>query len=424
MIPNTSRQSAEDIREAYNRLCENITKADASLQVFVAGTCSRKNIFGQLDELLRRYPDPGNRPPLFAIPVGIKDIFHCDGHMTKCGSRLPPELFQGPEATAVSQLRKAGAVVMGKTATTEFAYFAPAPTRNPRNIKHTPGGSSSGSAAGVAAGFFEYALGTQTVGSIIRPASYCGIVGFKPSLGRIATKGVIPFSWTIDHVGVFSKAVQSLEPVVSVLVDGWRPKAADRHGRFGIPVGPYFDQAEPSVKELFGNQVNQLAAAGYTFVDIDCLADIAEINETHSRLISAEIARVHAPWFEEHKGEYRNATREIIEKGMGIPDAEMERLRLSCLGLRKTISEKMRMHDVHALICPSTTSEAPLGLETTGSPLMNLPWTHAGLPVVTIPCGKGPGDLPLGLQLIGCYREDEHLVDLSATLESYLPGIE
>ncbi|HVZ20435.1 MAG TPA: amidase, partial [Vicinamibacterales bacterium] len=180
---------------------------------------------GRFDRLRRdaraladRYPDAAARPPLFGLFFGVKDIFHVDGWPTRAGSRLPPEILHGPQATSVSRLLAAGALMLGKTVTTEFAYFTPGPTRNPHNVEHTPGGSSSGSAAAVAAGFCDLALGTQTIGSIIRPAAFCGIVGFKPTFGRIPADGLVACAPSLDHVGALTRDVATLTRAAFVLL--------------------------------------------------------------------------------------------------------------------------------------------------------------------------------------------------------------
>ena len=162
----------------------------------------------QAEELLGLHPDPLTRPPLFGVATGVKDVFRVDGFPTRAGSRLRPELLAGPEAACVSRLREAGVLVVGKTASTEFAYFAPAVTENPHRSGHTPGGSSSGSAAAVAAGLCDLALGTQTIGSVIRPAAFCGVVGFKPTHGLIPRSGVLLLSRALDHVGTFARSVE------------------------------------------------------------------------------------------------------------------------------------------------------------------------------------------------------------------------
>ncbi|MCC6567925.1 MAG: amidase, partial [Anaerolineales bacterium] len=205
------------------------------------------------EELIRKFPDVNNRPPLFGMTVGVKDIFHVDGFVTQAGSKLPAQDLQGDEATSVTKLKKAGALILGKTVTTEFAYFTPGPTRNPHNPSHTPGGSSSGSAAAVGAGMCDIALGTQTIGSVIRPAAFCGVVGFKPTYERISRAGVIPLSPTFDHVGVFAKDVETVGRVASVLVENWRiGELGDRDWRLetgdskpvlGIPEGKYLNCA-------------------------------------------------------------------------------------------------------------------------------------------------------------------------------------
>ncbi|MDQ3007957.1 MAG: amidase, partial [Chloroflexota bacterium] len=182
--------------------------------------------FGRLHEdaetLVLSYPDLITRPSLFGALVGVKDIFHVEGFVTQAGSRLLSGLLQGTEAKSVTRLKEAGALIFGKTVTTEFAYFFPGPTRNPHNPEHTPGGSSSGSAAAVAAGFCHMALGTQTIGSIIRPAAFCGVVGFKPTYDRISREGVIPLSPSLDHIGFFTSDVETAKHAAAVLIGDWR----------------------------------------------------------------------------------------------------------------------------------------------------------------------------------------------------------
>ncbi len=420
MVSAYAAMTDGDLREYYEALCRRIGGADPVIQAFVPGTFDRQGIASQLERCLERFPEPSSRPPLFAVPVGIKDIFHCDDFTTRCGSRLPPELFQGTEAETVSRLKAAGAVVTGKTATTEFAYFAPSATRNPVNPAHTPGGSSSGSAAGVAAGFFDYALGTQTVGSVIRPAAYCGVVGFKPSLNRVSTDGVVPFSATVDHVGVFCSSARALPAIMAVLDSSWQPAPEPTGVRLGIPRGPYLIQAGDQALAAFEEQMARLAGAGIDIVEVPALENIRDVNTRHNNLIAAEIARVHAPWFEIHRDLYRPKTREIITTGQAVEETALARLRSSCTALRAVLLDVMRTAGIDAFVCPSTTGEAPEGLDTTGSPLMNLPWTHAGMPALSLPAGAGPGGLPLGLQFVGGFGMDEHLAAVAIELAPLL----
>src|SRR3989442_1186049 len=192
-----------DLFTYINQLCNLIDATEPQIQALLPESDRRARLLVEAQALHARFPDPVSRPPLFGIPVGVKDIFRVDGFPTRAGSQLPPELFIGPESDCVRALRLAGALILGKTVTTEFAYFEPGPTRNPRNLDFSPGGSSSGSAAAVAAGFCPLAIGTQTIGSTIRPAAFCGIVGFKSSYGRISMAGGILCSRKLYHVVIF-----------------------------------------------------------------------------------------------------------------------------------------------------------------------------------------------------------------------------
>jgi Asp-tRNA(Asn)/Glu-tRNA(Gln) amidotransferase A subunit family amidase len=421
MASGSILQTDDQWRESFTARCDRIAGADDFLRIFAPGGYDREQVLNGLNRLLERFPNPVSRPPLFGLSVGIKDIFHCDGFVTRCGSALPPSLFQGAEADTVTRLKAAGAVVMGKSATTEFAFFAPAPTRNPVNPDHTPGGSSSGSAAGVAAGFFDIALGTQTIGSMIRPAAYCGVVGFKPSLGRFSTRGVVPLSPTADHVGVFCRSASALPPVLKVLDEHpWRPDEPPQPIRIGVPRGPYLNQADAAALSAFAGQVNRLEDAGCTIVTLPVLDDILKINERHTQLAAGEMARVHAPWFEDQRRRYHPTTIELIETGMAVSEERLGDLRLSGLWLRSALTDLMDRNRLTAWACPAAMGEAPKGLDATGSPLMNLPWTHAGLPAVTLPAGTGPAGLPLGLQLVGRFMADEQLAALANRAEAIL----
>src|SRR5829696_7702500 len=212
-MPN---QLIEALRSNELTLPEYLSQVEAQFtgrEPAILALLPEENRFARLkteaDTLALGYPDLVNRPPLFGAFVGVKDIFHVEGFTTQAGSALPSELFQGEEAESVTRLKDAGALIFGKTVTTEFAYFSAGPTRNPHNVAHTPGGSSSGSAAAVAAGFCQLALGTQTIGSIIRPASFCGVVGLKPTYERISRAGVIPLSPSLDHIGFFTPDIET-----------------------------------------------------------------------------------------------------------------------------------------------------------------------------------------------------------------------
>jgi len=371
----------------------------------------------------RRWPKPEERPALFGLPVGVKDVFRVGGLATGAGSRLDPRLFEGPEAAAVTALREAGALIAGKTVSTEFAYFAPGPTRNPHDPERTPGGSSSGSAAAVAAGLVPVALGTQTIGSIGRPAAYCGVVGLKPSRARVSTAGVIPLSPSLDHVGFFTADVAAAALVAPVLCAPWRPIAAAAAARapvLAVPTGPYLDPAEPEARGHFERTVERLRAAGLEVLAIPAMADFSEIAVRHRRIVAAEAARVHEPWFERHRGLYDSRTVELIERGRQIASAQLERDLEGRDRLREELEALLIEHGADLWISPPAIGPAPLGLASTGDPILNLPWTHAGLPTLVLPAGRGSSGLPLGLQIAARFGADEELLAWAARIEEAL----
>lgn len=372
----------------------------------------------EYDTLLERYPDPEERPPLFGMPVGVKDIFHVDGFETRGGSRLPAARLAGHQAACVSQLKAAGALVLGKTVTTEFAYFAPGPTRNPYDPAHTPGGSSSGSAAAVAAGLAPLALGTQTIGSIVRPAAFCGVVGFKPSFGRISTEGVIPLSPSLDHVGTFTQDVAGAQTVAPILISDWGRTAAAEKPVLGIPTGSYLDMVSAEGRDHFERVCERLRQAGFRVEEVPAMADYEEVVERHNRVLAAEASEVHREWYSEFEPLYHAKTAELIRRGQAVGPSELAAGRAGGKELRSELSRLMEQDGLDLWISPSAVGPAPEGLESTGDPAMNLPWTHAGLPTISLPTGRSDGGLPLGTQLAGGWQQDEQLLGFAAKIES------
>lgn len=368
--------------------------------------------------LLERYPDPESRPPLFGVPVGVKDIFHVAGFPTQAGSRLPAGELQGPEAAVVTALKKAGVLILGKTVTTEFAYFAPGPTRNPHHLDHTPGGSSSGSAAAVAAGLSPLALGTQTIGSVIRPAAFCGVVGFKPSYDRISREGVIPLSPSLDHVGFFTPEATGAHRVAALLCANWQPPRSGSLPVLGIPEGPYLERASARGLAHFRAVCDRLAKAGIDVRSVPAMADFEAIVARHQQLMSAEAAAAHEEWFSRYDHLYHAKTAALLTEGATMPDAVVEAARHGRRRLRDQLGALMDEHEVDLWIAPAAPGPAPAGLESTGDPIMNLPWTQAGLPAVNVPAGANEAGLPLGLQLVGRWYEDEMLLQWAERIES------
>ncbi|MEW5988971.1 MAG: amidase, partial [Chloroflexota bacterium] len=326
--------------------------------------------------LLEQYPEPEERPPLFGVPVGVKDIFQVKGFLTRAGSRLPPELLQGTEADSVRRLRQAGALILGKTVSTEFAYFAPGPTRNPHNPAHTPGGSSSGSAAAVGAGLCPLALGTQTIGSIVRPAAFCGVVGFKPSYERIPRSGVIPLSESLDHVGFFTADVDGAALVASLLCQEWRAGMGgwgdEVRARpvLGVPEGPYLEKASAEGLAHFRETCGRLADAGYEVKPVAAMADFQEIVARHQTIVAAEAARFHAGWFARYEELYHPKTAELIRRGQAVSEAELAGARAGRQKLRHELEAVMGRAGLGLWLSPAAPGPAPTGLDSTGDPVM------------------------------------------------------
>src|SRR5215211_171151 len=301
------------------------TQAEPSILALIPDEKRFERLYAEAEDLVLAYPDLIKRPLMFGALLGVKDIFHVEGFPTQAGSRLPSELFQGTEAKSVSRLLDAGALFFGKTVTTEFAYFFPGPTHNPYKPGHTPGGSSSGSAAAVAAGFCHIALGTQTIGSIIRPASFCGVVGLKPTYDRISREGVIPLSPSLDHVGFFVPDAESAINAARALYRDWdEPTQPLRKPRLGIPEGPYLQSVSAQSLAHFESVCRQLENAGYELHSIQVMPDSAEIRARHDVIMSAEAAQVHADWFVDYQELYSNKFTELIHRGQQISHNQLQ----------------------------------------------------------------------------------------------------
>lgn len=406
--------------EYLERLEANFELREPEVLAFLPEEDRFDRLRSQAEALVRSIPDPYSRPPLFCVPFGIKDIFHVEGFETRAGSNLPEAVLKGREAQSVRLLKEAGALIMGKTVTTEFAYFAPGPTRNPHNIEHTAGGSSSGSAAAVAAGLCPAATGSQTIGSVIRPAAYCGVTGYKPTYDRISRSGIIPLSPSLDHVGLFTSDVSDADLVASVLCPDWQVAVIDRMPVLGVPEGPYLQRASEDGLKQFRQTCTRLEGAGYQVKPVEILADFDKIVESHRKIMAAETAQVHADWYKEYSQLYDGRTSELIEEGFTITAGELAEALTSRQWLRRTLMAEMDRLGVDLWIAPAATGPAGHGLLSTGDPIMNLPWTHGGLPVVNLPTGFNSSGLPYGLQIVGHWYADEILLEWAVVLERIL----
>ena len=424
----TDQREADGYRFATaDTLCDRIDELDGDVHAFVpdseTGAARRERLRQELRSIHERWPVVGSRPPLFGVPVAVKDIVRVDGLPTRGGSLLPPEVFLGGQAAVVDRLREAGALIAGKTVTAEFAMSAPGPTRNPRAHDHTPGGSSSGSAAAVAAGMVPLAIGTQTVGSMIRPAAYCGVLGFKPTGGRIPIDGVIPNAPSFDTLGVFATTLSTMAVAAAALCDDWQPVPSREQTLpvLGVPDGLYLEQAGTEALAAFEHQVAALASAGFPVRRVPMFADLARDFGDLFTVNRYEAARSHAEWFPRYGAIYREQSAATVRQGQAITRQQYTQGLQRRETFRAGLSEATDTAGVDLWISPAATGPAPRGLTGTGDPIMCLPWSNAGWPSLTIPAGHAADGLPLGLQCVGRAGGDEwllHWAQAIATLMS------
>ncbi len=414
---NSVKQSIKtkaDMLAYIDKIYERHVKIESENQILLPEDNLKQRLYKEAEELFDKYPNPEKRPPLFGIFLGVKDIYITNGFETKAGSSLPAKLFEGKEASSVTKLREAGAIIFGKTTTTEFAYSDPSPTKNPHNLAHTPGGSSSGSAALVALGQVPIALGTQTIGSIVRPATYCGIIGYKPSYDRIDKDGVIPFAESVDHVGCFSQDIKGSELVASILCNDWKPndEIIDKI-KIAIPIGEYMKNANSEVITKFNEIISFLKNNNIEFEETNILPNFEKIKKQHWDICYAEPAEVHKDWYKEYKKLYRKHMHHLLQTGEKISKKDLEEGSKGREIFRNEVQQIMDENNFDLIIAPSAPDFAPKGLESTGNSIMNLPWTYSGMPTINIPFGKNEDNLPFGFQIIGRFMQDEKLFNFA-----------
>jgi Asp-tRNA(Asn)/Glu-tRNA(Gln) amidotransferase A subunit family amidase len=355
--------------------------------------------------------------PLHGVPVGIKDIFDTEDMATECGSELYRNRRPRQDARAVSLLRHAGAIILGKTVTAELALSAPGPTANPLDLRRTPGGSSSGSAAAVADFMVPLAVGSQTTGSVIRPASYCGIVGFKPSFGAIPTGGMHMLAQPLDHVGVFARDLADILPMAKVLMpvgagrqDSRDVAGADRLPRIGIVRAPVWSEASADARSRFdtwaedhgmhdqvdlGDPFHDSVACQRLVLDVNLAANLGAACESSPQALAAE-------------------TRARIRRGLAISASAVDHT------MARVKAQKQRLHqvfqDYDALLTLAAPGEAPLGLSSTGNAVFSAIWTLMGVPTVTLPVLEGENGMPIGIQVIGAMGADAKLLAVAARI--------
>jgi Asp-tRNA(Asn)/Glu-tRNA(Gln) amidotransferase A subunit family amidase len=379
--------------------------------------------------------------PLFGIPVGVKDIIATRGIPTRYGSRIFASNVPVTSAWIVRRLEALGGLVMGKTVTTEFAYRQPGKTRNPWNTAFSPGGSSSGSAAAVAAGFVPIAIGTQTLGSVIRPAAFCGVVGYKPSVGAISRTGIHPFSGTLDTVGVFARSVADAAWFGACLMgpdgrdESTRTKGPEKilrvpleplagAPRIAVIRTPKWNLATEAQKANFEAAVQRLAQAGAPVREVNLTRLFDDAWENVMTIMAREAVRNFLSIESRHRIRLSPHLIELLDRGHQTSVEQYDRAIARRDEYRRWLDNVFERND--AIVTIPATGEAPEGLANTGDATFASLWTQAGMPAVTIPSGFGPRGLPLGLQVVGRYREDQAALQAAAWIEATLafqPGL-
>jgi aspartyl-tRNA(Asn)/glutamyl-tRNA(Gln) amidotransferase subunit A len=406
----------EDKLHAWVQVCEHEALEEARL-------CDKETRTGRW------------RGDLHGIPIGVKDIIHVKGMWTRAGCSVYEAHVAESDASAVYRLRKAGAILLGKTETTPFANNDPTITRNPWNQEHTPGGSSSGSGAAVADRMCLAALGTQTGGSVLRPAAYNGIVGFKPTYGYISVEGVIPVSWSMDHIGVLARCVEDAGILSRLMRDDhplpYAPMAAIAKSPLkrapGTPprlgsILEYFEtQVSPEALNHFSFVRDKFKQAGADVVDVRLPKSFNYEAIAHPIILQAELSSYHQTLFESHQGQYPPNIRARIEKGMKILALQY----IEALHQRIAFQKEMfdLLESVDAVFMPTADSTAPMGLTFTGSHAFCRPWTFSGFPSISIPSGLDNQGLPFAVQLASQPMTDDNLIEVARWCEQVLAFI-
>jgi Asp-tRNA(Asn)/Glu-tRNA(Gln) amidotransferase A subunit family amidase len=361
--------------------------------------------------------------PLHGVPIGVKDIFDTADMPTENGSVLCAGRTPSRDATVVAMLRAAGAVIMGKTVTTEFAYFFPGKTCNPHNREHTPGGSSSGSAAAVGAGMVPLALGSQTNGSTIRPAAFCGVLGFKPTHGLISRHGVLTLSRTLDHVGLFARTIEDIALLAEQLI-GYDEHDPDTRPRAVVPFvkiaaeepplppmfafvkTPHWERVDDETKEGFAELTQHL---GDRVEEIELFPSAAEAWEWHKTIMDAEMAVNLAREYETGRDRLSEQLRALIERGREVRAVGYQRALAQIQPIHESFVELFEQR-YDAILTPAAPGPAPKGLASTGDPSFCTLWTLCGMPAISLPLLQSANGLPLGVQLVGPRLGDARLL--------------
>ena len=435
----TVSESADQIKQGNlspvalaQSLLDRIDDLDSSLKAWV--TIDREEVLTTARQRELEVERGEALGPLHGVPVGLKDIFYTEGMLTAAGSRVYADFVPNYDATSVRKIKESGGIVLGKAVTTEFATSDPSHSVNPWNEAHTPGGSSSGSSVAVAARMCAAALGSQTGGSTCRPASYNGIVGLKPTYGRISRYGVVPVSWSLDTVGILVRSVADAAVMLQAMaghdpndpgshyvpVPDYREEIQRSDGppRIGLIKEFFFDQSTPEVRSNTEAAAQRFAEAGAEIVEIGLPASFASCHSCQRIVMFAECASYHEEMYKVRADDYGPRIRAGIEMGMLIPSVDYLRAQRMRRQFRQDIIETVSQVDV--ALMPTTQSPAPRNLNTTGDAMFQQPWTSSGLPTISLPSGLSEDGLPLGVQLAVLPFDEGKLFAAAAWCENVL----
>jgi len=363
--------------------------------------------------------------PLHGVPIGVKDLFYTAGIPTEMGCRAYAGYVPQVTADVVTRLESAGGIMFGKTVTTEAAFMVPSKTRNPWNIDHTPGGSSSGSAAAVAAGFVAGALGTQTNGSVIRPAAFCGVVGYKPSFGQISARGAMPFAPTLDQPGVFARSIadaaflaSNLTAQRTVITPEVRPLR--NAPKLAAVRSPAWYLAQPEQRLQFDADIGRLREAGASVDVVEIAGGFDHAHKVHRTIMLYEAARLARKAREIWRGGFSDYLNQALDEGESMRESDYRDALKIRTQLQQVLAEFFD-RGYAAIITPPAAGEAPASRDTTGDPRFCTIWTLVGVPAITIPTGKGTHGMPLGLQIVGAAEEENYLLASAAWCERHSP---
>ena len=434
----TATQAAQRIREGrlspvelMESLLARIDRLEPRLKAWVY--LDAKAALAEAKQKAREAQAGGELAPLHGVPIGLKDIYYTAGIPTTACSKVYADFVPDFDATSVALLKEAGAIMLGKTVTTEFACLDPSPTLNPWDPAHTPGGSSSGSAVAVAANLCPAALGSQTVGSVLRPASYNGVVGLKPTFGRVSRHGVIPVSWSLDTVGWMTRTVEDAALLLQVMAgpDLRDPVASrqepddylavldsPRPPRIGLLTGFFHDNADPETRMHMALVVDRLSKAGAVVQELPPPAGIEDSMRDQRTIMAVEAAAFHEPMYRRQAQDYQPLLREMLRRGLetdGVKYSRALESRTRFIADADSLADK-----ADVLLTPTTPTPALADVTNTGNPLFQGPWTYCGLPAITVPSGLAASGLPLGIQLVSARFREPTLLAAARWCESVL----